>query len=53
MAAPAFGMTMQGHTIVGDVYTFSEYQQMFRNAGNSSSELHAMPGPMSVIILKI
>lgn len=49
-ATAAFAMTMLGHTVGGDAYTFSEYERMFRNAGFSSSELHAIPGPESVII---
>lgn len=48
--AAAFSMTMLGHTTAGDAYTFAEYDSMFRNAGYSRSELHAMPGPMSVIL---
>ncbi len=52
-SAAAFSMTMLGHTIAGDAYTFAEYQQMFRNAGYSSCEHHSMPGPMSVIISKV
>jgi 2-polyprenyl-3-methyl-5-hydroxy-6-metoxy-1,4-benzoquinol methylase len=49
-ATAAFSMTMLGHTLAGDAYTFAEYQKMFRNAGFSSSELRSLPGPMSVII---
>lgn len=52
-SAAAFSMTMLGHTVAGDAYTFAEYQQMFRSAGYSASKLHAMPGPMSVIISKV
>jgi 2-polyprenyl-3-methyl-5-hydroxy-6-metoxy-1,4-benzoquinol methylase len=52
-SAAAFSMTMLGHTTAGDAYTFAEYQQMFRNAGFSSSEHHPMPGPMSVILSKV
>jgi 2-polyprenyl-3-methyl-5-hydroxy-6-metoxy-1,4-benzoquinol methylase len=46
----AFSMTMLGHTLAGDAYTFAEYQRMFSNAGFSSCEHRLMPGPMSVII---
>ncbi len=51
--AAAFAMTMLGHTRAGDAYTFSEYQQMFRNAGFSSNELYPLPGPMSVVISQV
>jgi 2-polyprenyl-3-methyl-5-hydroxy-6-metoxy-1,4-benzoquinol methylase len=49
-AAAAFSMTMLGQSPAGDAYTFAEYQRMFRNARFSSIELHAIPGPESVII---
>jgi 2-polyprenyl-3-methyl-5-hydroxy-6-metoxy-1,4-benzoquinol methylase len=49
-AAAAFSMTMLGHTIAGDAYTFAEYQRMLGNAGYASSEIHPLPGPLSVII---
>lgn len=42
--AASFMMMMLGTTPKGDVYTFSEYERMFRNAGFSSNELHALPG---------
>jgi len=41
--AAAFAMMMLGTTESGDAYTFSEYDRMFRNAGFSASELHALP----------
>jgi SAM-dependent methyltransferase len=46
----SFSMVMLGQTAGGDAYTFAEYERMLRNAGFSSSELFAMPGPESVII---
>lgn len=46
----AFAMTMLGHTLAGDAYTFAEYQKMFRNAGFPKCECRPMPGPMSVMI---
>ena len=46
----SFSMTMLGHTLAGDAYTFAEYQKMFSNAGFSTCEHRTMPGPMSVII---
>lgn len=48
--AASFSMVMLGQTTGGDAYTFAEFEHMFRNAGFSSSELFAMPGPESVII---
>jgi SAM-dependent methyltransferase len=51
-AAAAFSMIMLGSTRAGDAYPFSEYDQMFRAAGFSSSELHRTPGPQSFIISK-
>ena len=41
--AASFSMMMLGTTPSGDAYTFSELDRMFRNAGFSSSELHALP----------
>lgn len=37
--AAMFALTMLGSTVAGDVYTFPEYDRMFRNAGFSSTEL--------------
>jgi len=39
--AASFSMMMLGMTVAGDAYTFSEYEQMFRNAGFSSNILHS------------
>ncbi len=50
-AAAAFSMMMLGSTPAGDAYTFSELDQMFRAAGFSRTELHALPvGFQSVLI---
>src|SRR6185369_10236116 len=38
--AAAFSMQMLGGTPSGDAYTFAELEEMFRNAGFQSSELH-------------
>lgn len=38
--AASFGMMMLGMTVGGDVYTLAEYEDMFRNAGFSSTVLH-------------
>ena len=45
----AFSLVMLGSTRAGDAYTFSEYQQMFANAGFSRSEIH--PTPIQHIII--
>jgi ubiquinone/menaquinone biosynthesis C-methylase UbiE len=49
-AAAAFSLMMLGSTASGDAYTFSELDRMFRNAGFSSSQAHALPGPEKVIV---
>src|SRR5437588_4472103 len=41
--AAAFSMMMLGATPAGDAYTFSEFEEMFRNAGFARSELHELP----------
>jgi 2-polyprenyl-3-methyl-5-hydroxy-6-metoxy-1,4-benzoquinol methylase len=38
--AAAFALMMLGTTVAGDVYTFAEYDSMFRNAGFARTELH-------------
>jgi 2-polyprenyl-3-methyl-5-hydroxy-6-metoxy-1,4-benzoquinol methylase len=49
--AAGFGMMMLGTTVAGDVYTFAEYEAMFRNAGFASSELHVLAkAPETVIV---
>ncbi|HET9088571.1 MAG TPA: class I SAM-dependent methyltransferase [Acidobacteriaceae bacterium] len=49
--AASFAMMMLGSTAAGDVYTFAEFQTMFRNAGFTSSALHSLKrAPESVII---
>jgi Methylase involved in ubiquinone/menaquinone biosynthesis len=49
-AAAAFSLMMLGSTAAGDAYTFSEFDRMFRNAGFSGSQIHALPGPEKVIV---
>jgi hypothetical protein len=42
---------MLGTTAAGDVYTFAEYEAMFRNAGFASSEAHSLQkSPETVIV---
>jgi 2-polyprenyl-3-methyl-5-hydroxy-6-metoxy-1,4-benzoquinol methylase len=49
--AAGFAMMMLGTTAAGDVYTFAEYDTMFRNAGFVSSELHSLTrAPETVIV---
>ncbi|MGI8989532.1 MAG: methyltransferase [Bryobacteraceae bacterium] len=49
--AAGFAMTMLGTTVAGDVYTFAQYDTMFRSAGFASSELHLLAkAPQSVIL---
>ena len=49
-AAAAFSLMMLGSTTAGDAYTFSELDRMFRNAGFSGSQAHALPGSEKVIV---
>lgn len=44
-----FPIVMLGSTRAGDAYTFSEYEQMFKSAGFSRSEIH--PTPFQQIIV--
>ena len=48
---PGFGMMMLGTTVAGDVYTFAEYETMFRNSGFASSELHVQAGAPEAVIV--
>ncbi len=49
--AAGFAMMMLGTTPAGDVYTFGEYETMFRNAGFASSELHLLTrAPQTAIV---
>jgi hypothetical protein len=52
--AAGFAMMMLGTTAAGDVYTFAEYETMFRNAGYASSEIHQLQrAPQTVIVSKV
>lgn len=49
--AAGFAMMMLGTTPAGNVYTFAEYEAMFRNAGFTSSELHLLTrAPQAVVV---
>ena len=46
-----FSLIMLAGTPKGDAYTRRELEQMFKNAGFSSTELHATPGaPFSILV---
>ncbi len=45
-----FGVIVLATTAAGDVYTFAQYEQMFRKAGFATNELHVLPSTHSVII---
>jgi len=45
--ALAFALTMLIWTKEGDIYTFSEYENMLRAAGYREIELQSVPGPVS------
>jgi hypothetical protein len=46
-----FALMMLATTAAGNVYTFAEYDGMFRNAGYSKSELHSLlRAPQSIVI---
>lgn len=47
----SFSMMMLGATPGGDAYTFAEYDRMFRNAGFSRSELHALPPSIEQVVI--
>ena len=46
-----FGLIMLATTPEGDAYTFSEYQQMFHNAGFSQSEMMDVPASNQRVII--
>ncbi len=50
-AQAAFSLIMLSTTPSGDAYTFAEYEQMFRHAGYTRSELHQLTkSPQRVIV---
>ena len=49
--AGSFAMMMLGTTVAGDVYTFAEYDKMFRNAGFASSELRALARSAETLVI--
>ncbi|MGH9328727.1 MAG: class I SAM-dependent methyltransferase [Terriglobia bacterium] len=49
--AAAFSLTMLASTPAGDAYTFSEYQEMFTNAGFAQAELYPLPPTFSRVVV--
>jgi 2-polyprenyl-3-methyl-5-hydroxy-6-metoxy-1,4-benzoquinol methylase len=49
--AAAFSVMMLGSTPSGDAYTFSELEQMFRNAGYSHSENHDLQPSIQRVVI--
>ena len=49
--AAAFSVMMLGSTPSGDAYTFSELEQMFRNAGYSRNENHELPPSIQRVVI--
>lgn len=49
--AAGFGMMMLGTTAAGDVYTFAEYDSMFRNAGFGASTLHSLQKAVQSVVV--
>lgn len=49
--AAGFSLTMLANTPAGDAYTFKELEQMFRNAGFTSSKLHENPAGIDQVII--
>jgi SAM-dependent methyltransferase len=48
-----FSMVMLATTPSGDAYTFAEFDEMFRNAGFASSELHALPPSFQQAVISV
>jgi 2-polyprenyl-3-methyl-5-hydroxy-6-metoxy-1,4-benzoquinol methylase len=49
--AAGFALMMLGTTPAGDVYTYAEYEAMFRRAGFASSERHVLQTAPQTVIL--
>lgn len=50
--AAAFSLTMLANTAEGDAYTFTEYEQMFREAGFASLEAFPLPTPQTALLAR-
>ena len=49
--AASFSLVMLGTTPEGDAYTFAEYQQMLKEAGFHTAELHPLPPTMQSAVI--
>ena len=49
--AASFSLIMLAATPAGDAYTFTEFQQMLRNSGYRSSELHPLPPTFFSVVI--
>ncbi len=49
--AAGFSLVMLGTTPEGDAYTFTEYQQMLKEAGFHNAELHPLPPTMQSAVI--
>lgn len=49
--AAEFGLIMLATTPEGDAYTFKEYEQMFRAAGFTRTNLHPVPGSAEQVLV--
>ena len=49
--AAAFSLVMLADTDAGDAYTFSQYENMFRNAGFAKTTLHPVPDMPQQVLL--
>ncbi len=49
--AAAFSLIMLSNTKAGDAYTFTELEEMFRNAGFTQSELHPLPPTLQSVVI--
>ena len=49
----AFSLVMLAMTAHGDAYTFAEFDEMFRNAGFTSSEMHTLPPSFQQVIVSV
>jgi predicted nicotinamide N-methyase len=49
--AAGFSIMMLGGTPAGDAYTFSELDQMFKNAGFTRSELYPLPPAIQQVVI--
>ncbi len=46
-----FSVMMLGSTPAGDAYTFSQFDQMFKNAGFAHNEIHELPPTIEQVVI--